>query len=108
MGEILNFVEQENWIYLLHHMHHRKDGKHEIHHCFVLDEDDSKYKIEHLKDGDELLHIVLGNPPEVVLDHIGNSFLIETRAINGKEYKILVGPMHKNLRCDICSGVRNG
>lgn len=90
-------------------MHHRKDGKHEIHHCFVLDKDGNKYEIEHLKEGNNLFHIVLGNPPKIVLDHIGNIFSIKTEIINGREYRILAGPIHQNLKCDICSGLkRNG
>ena len=84
--------EENSWLYLLHHIHHKKDGSHEIHHCFVLDKEGNQYKIEHFNMGNDLLHIVLSNPPDVVMDHIGNLFIIETMKINENEYKILVGP----------------
>ena len=84
--------DSKPWLYLLHHMHHCKENcAHKIHHCFAIGENGEEFEIEHLIFEDRLYHIILGNPANIVKDHLGNQFKVVKQNIDGQEVNVLTG-----------------
>lgn len=87
--------QEQGRLYLIHHMHHYNDGKdivHELHHCFLFDQEGmhgEKYTVSHLMIGGKLHHILDKNPPKVVFDHADNSFNVDEMELNGKKYYVV-------------------
>jgi len=72
-------------LYLVHHMHHFKDGtdiKHELHHCQLYSQKNMNgeiFEIQH-KIGEDIDHIVAPIFDGVLYDHANNEFTVK----NGK------------------------
>lgn len=89
----LNFDE---WLYLIHHLHHykTKDGKvvHKTHHCFLFskkNEKGEKFKIKHLLYRNKLYHILEENFSGVFFDHANNSYKIFSQKIGRINYFLI-------------------
>jgi len=93
--------ETASWLYLLHHIHHPNTEQHEVHHCSVM-VDGKNFAVEHFTFEGKLFHIVLGNPPKIVEDHLGNKFIVEKQVLDNKEFHILTGLAEKQeVRYDL-------
>lgn len=77
-------------LYLLHHMHHFRDGNkisHELHHCFLFNGKSmqgKRYSVTHKTNEDKLYHCVSECLENKLYDHAGNVYLIIKKKINGK------------------------
>lgn len=84
--------EEQDTLYLIHHMHHFKRGNkivHELHHCPLFSQknmEGEKFNLDHLTTKNKLYHIVLGNPPTTLYDHQNNIFKITSLEHRKKKY----------------------
>ncbi len=85
--------EEEDWIYMIHHMH-KPDNPEDmevLHHCVLWTEKDEKgdsFEIKHIEEGKVLLHVLdtdISKAPEFVYDHLNNKFPIEIREVEDDE-----------------------
>ena len=84
------------WLYLIHHLHHFRSGKgrviHEIHHCPLFSKKNKKgkrFNIKHLLKGDKLYHILGEDFSGIVFDHDNNSYKITPQKIKGINYPLI-------------------
>jgi len=104
--DILNIEEAEkllaeqDWIYLIHHMHQpKKESEMEIlHHCELYEKKDMKgikFQQKHIKDGKIFQHVLdiedISKMPKIVYDHLNNGFKVKIKEINKIEYAVLWG-----------------
>ncbi len=94
-----NFAEQD-FIYLIHHIHSPKKAKEMevLHHCIMHEKKGmkgKKYKQKHVKDGKVFLHVLVvkdaEKAPKVVYDHLNNGFKIKIIEIDKVEYAVIYG-----------------
>ena len=77
-------------VYLIHHMHHFKNGssvKHELHHCFLFSQKNmrgKKYPIIHKTDKSNVLHCIDAKFEGIFYDHKNNNFKVISRKLKGK------------------------
>lgn len=86
----------DEWLYLIHHLHHykTKNGKvvHEIHHCFLFskkNEEGEKFKVNHLLYKNKLYHILEEDFSGILFDHANNSYKIFFQKIGGINYPLI-------------------
>lgn len=86
----LKSLKFDEWLYLVHHIHHyvNKRGKisHELHHCFLFSKKDlrgKKYKIGHLLIKNKLYHVLEEEFSGILYDHANNSYAITFERIGG-------------------------
>ena len=93
---------EQDWIYLIHHMHPPKKASamETLHHCFMFEKKSLKgkqYEQMHIKDDKIFKHGLMVDDtkeaPEVVYDHLNNSFRVALEKINKKEYAVITGPI---------------
>lgn len=96
MSKHLKSLNFDEWLYLIHHLHHFKSGKgraiHEIHHCFLFskkNERGEKFKVKHLLRGNKLYHILDKNFSGILFDHANNSYKIIFQKIKGVNYPLI-------------------
>jgi len=93
---------EQDWIYLIHHMHPPKKAEEmeTLHHCYMFEKKNLKgkqYEQIHVKDEDVFQHAIkIKDPekaPEVLYDHLNNSFKVVVKEIEKKKYAIMTGPL---------------
>lgn len=91
--ESLNFDE---WLYLIHHLHHFKSARsraiHEIHHCFLFSKKNlkgEKFKVKHLLKRNKLYHILDKDFSGTLFDHANNSYKIISKKIGDLNYPLI-------------------
>jgi len=95
---------EQDWIYMIHHMHPPKSEEEmeELHHCILFKDEDEKgkkHEVKHKKDGKVFQHrLDVSDPqkaPEYVFDHLNNKYPINVRKIDKVEYAIITKPTKK-------------
>lgn len=87
--------EEQERLYLIHHMHHLKGSNeviHELHHCPLFSEPDmqgEKFSVDHLFVENKLYHILDKQAPQTLYDHTNNSFPILEVGINNRKYFVV-------------------
>ena len=93
---------EQDWIYLIHHMHPPKKASDMeiVHHCYLYSQKKlrgTRYEQMHVKDGSLFQHALnikdMEKAPEVVYDHLNNGFKIDVREIHKRKYAIINGPV---------------
>lgn len=92
-----HFVPQteKDWVYLIHHMHPGKVIE-TLDHCFLFSDKNEKAKKhsqKHVVVGGQTFHVVSDDAPDILFDHLNNEFKIVTMELNGKEYRVIKGPV---------------
>lgn len=88
--KFLNLTEKQSGIYLIHHMHHFKDGRnvnHELHHCFLYsqkNESGERISIIHKIYKNDVFHCISKKFSGILYDHQNNSFHILPIRLNNK------------------------
>lgn len=95
---------QDPFVYLIHHIHHvasRGTGSvtEELHHCplFVSKREDAKaYHVDDIRDGNRVLHILIGvpegeTPPDTLYDHLGNAYNIVRDTVQARTVWVVTG-----------------
>lgn len=96
MNKHLKSLTFDEWLYLIHHLHHLKSEKdgiiHEIHHCFLFSKKNGrgeKFKVKHLLKGNRLYHILDKDFSGILFDHANNSYNIISQKIGGVNYPLI-------------------
>ena len=93
-------VAEQDWIYLTHHMHPPKkaSGMETLHHCVMWEKKSEKgknWEQKHVKDDKVFQHALDAKDPKsvpnIVYDHLNNTFKVKLMEINKVEYAILNG-----------------
>lgn len=93
-------IEEQDWIYLIHHMHPPKkvSDMETLHHCFLYSQKNKRgkrYSQKHVKNGDLIEHVLdiddVSKAPKVVYDHLNNGFKIKIMNINKEDYAVIYG-----------------
>lgn len=92
----LKTLKFDEWLYLLHHIHHyvNKKGKifHEWHHCFLFSKKNlkgKKYKTRHLLIKNKLYHVLEEKFSGILYDHANNPYIITFERIRGIECSLI-------------------
>jgi len=91
---MLTEKEQER-LYFVHHMHHLKSNQsalHELHHCFLFSEKNTKgdrYQIKHLVFTGKLFHVLNKTSSGKLYDHKNRAFKIAIKKILGKNRSVV-------------------
>jgi len=97
--------EEQDWIYLIHHMHtpEKGEGMEELHHCHFWDNKKMKgiwYEQRHVREGKIFHHVVdlkasklksIEDVPDTLYCHLNNAYKIRVNEIEGKEYAEFTG-----------------
>lgn len=87
--------EEQERLYLIHHMHHLEDNNeviHELHHCLLFSQPNMQgegFSVGHLLAEEKLYHILDKPAPRALYDHANNSFLILEIEIGNQKYQIV-------------------
>ena len=95
-------VAEQDWIYLIHHMHPPKTEKdmETLHHCFLHEkkgQKGKKYTQRHVKDGKVFQHVLdikdVEKAPKTVYCHLNNAYKVVIKELNKKKWAVLTGPI---------------
>jgi len=91
-----NDLKFDEWLYLIHHIHHYVDKKgkvsHEIHHCFLFSKKNlggNKFKIKHLVIKNKLYHVLEKKFVGILYDHWGNPYKIINEETESTKYSLV-------------------
>lgn len=92
----LKSLKFDEWLYLIHHIHHYIDKKkrisHELHHCFLFSEKNlkgKKFKVKHLLIKNKLYHVLEKEFSGILYDHANNSYKIVYKKIGKDKYSLI-------------------
>ncbi len=91
--------QEQDWIYLIHHMHPPKKASEmeTVHHCVMWEKKNEKgknWEQKHVKDGKIFTHVLdveVDKAPEVSYDHLNNAFKITIKKIKKEQYAVIDG-----------------
>ena len=95
-------IAEQDWVYLIHHMHppKKEEDMETLHHCFLHEkkgQKGKKYTQRHVKDGKIFQHVLdlkekeMDKAPEIVYCHLNNSYKVNIKEINKREWPVLTG-----------------
>jgi len=88
--QFLKLADEQEKLYLIHHMHHFKDGQnvnHELHHCFLFSKKNmrgGRYSVIHKRNKNDVFHCIDAQFEGVLYDHKNNSFKIVPRKLTNE------------------------
>lgn len=96
-------LAEQDWIYLIHHMHppEKEEDMETLHHCFLFEKKNmkgKKYSQRHVKDKKVFQHVLdikekeVDDAPKLVFCHLNNSYKVRVVKINKKKWAVLKGP----------------